>query len=582
MMNRFFVSGMFHYQHWQGDLLILCAFVLSFGLFLFPGFAVAVSLPKRRTLSPVYLVVVVIATAAALGYVSFWIFFASRTAGKTFTFLLYGLASVSTVRSFFGQREGQQIIRQIAAPFLLALLAGICYLSLFYLFGDPANHGAGLANVRFSESDRPGDNIIPLIFAERLYNHEPLRPFCCGDWLSSDRPPLQSGIFLLQQPLRLVSIGVQYQLLGTALQCLWVCGAWCLLRALGAAERRIRQVLPILILSGFFFYNSVYVWPKLLAAACLLLALSVLLGVVSANRPATRFDTVLMAACLGLALMAHPGSAFSLPALGVVFLRYRRLFLFRVLGLGVLGVLTFIAPWSAYGKWIDPPGNRLPKMHLAGQYKVDSHTAWQAISDAYRARSFEEILHLKWSNVRELAGHQPLEPFSFGKFIHRDLAVHSRIAQREWIWNALGLLNLGWFAGLGFLLQRRSYTTAIPHSRWLLAAALFNFLVWSFVMFGPNATVTTHSSYADIILLSLGLCGFLLALPGRAVLIVFGLQICNLLVVWAWFPPVASFPQGKRMEAPFLISGSAALLGLLWIFARACPTQSLEPLDPAA
>jgi hypothetical protein len=51
-------------------------------------------------------------------------------------------------------------------------------------------------------------------------------------------------------------------------------------------------------------------------------------------------------------------------------------------------------------------------------------------------------------------------------------------------------------------------------------------------MFGPGATVTTHSSYADILLLSVGLLGWILTLPRYAVAVVFLLQAVNLLVVW--------------------------------------------------
>ncbi len=145
----------------------------------------------------------------------------------------------------------------------------------FSLFSNPFDSGADVANLRFFDSARPGDNLIPLFFAEKIYAHQPVSPICCGDWLSSDRPPLQAGIFLLQRPLRLLgSVGLQYQLVGTVLQCLWICGVWTLLRALEAPAQRIRQVLGFLIFSGFLFYNSVYVWPKLLAATLVLFVLA--------------------------------------------------------------------------------------------------------------------------------------------------------------------------------------------------------------------------------------------------------------------------------------------------------------------
>ena len=39
------------------------------------------------------------------------------------------------------------------------------------------------------------DNVIPEIFADRIYDRKPVIPFCCTDWLSSDRPPCKQGLF---------------------------------------------------------------------------------------------------------------------------------------------------------------------------------------------------------------------------------------------------------------------------------------------------------------------------------------------------------------------------------------------------
>ena len=576
-VSRFPAFSMFNDQHSLSALHILFAFTLNLGLLLLPGFPLAAWLGARRKAAPVYLVIAVITTTAALGYVSFWIFFASRLAGKIFTFSIYGLALLSTIHSFLQRGRGRQVVRQIAAPFLFVLLAGILDVSLFYLFGDPHHYEAGLANARFFEEDQPGDNIIPLLFAGRIYAHEPVRPFCCGDWLSSDRPPLQAGLFLLERPLRIVSIGYHYQLLATALQCFWVCGVWCLLTVLGAPDSRIRQVLVLLICSGFFFYNSVYTWPKLLAAAFLLFLAGILLDVIRLNCPATRFQIILAATCLGLALMAHPGGIFSLPALGLVLLRYRRLFSASDAGLALLIVLAFVLPWSAYQKLVDPPGNRLLKMHLAGEPAVDSRSTWQAITDAYRRHGWRELMQFKLSNVKELFGDKPLDAFGLnsfrfhqGVYLQRGTIVNSRVAQREWIWNDLGFLNVGWIAAIWLLLQRRKKSPSpVPYSGWLLAAAIFNLMVWSAVMFGPSATLARHSSYADLILLSIGLCGYLLRLPPVVVFAVFILEIWNLLVVWAWFPPVRGFSQGVSVEIPFFVSGNIVLGVFVWMLARA-------------
>ncbi|WP_225852883.1 hypothetical protein, partial [Haemophilus parainfluenzae] len=55
-----------------------------------------------------------------------------------------------------------------------------------------------IANTRFLPGGSlPPDNILPYLFAERLYHGIDPRPLL-GEWQSSDRPPLQAGLLLLQ------------------------------------------------------------------------------------------------------------------------------------------------------------------------------------------------------------------------------------------------------------------------------------------------------------------------------------------------------------------------------------------------
>ena len=120
--------------------------------------------------------------------------------------------------------------------------------------------------------------------------------------------------------------------------------------------------------------------------------------------------------CLGLSLMAHPGSTFSLPIFGALLLRFRQLFALRRAALALLIVIAFYLPWSAYQKWVDPPGNRLLKMlnvvFLGGEKVLDSYGLTNV-----------ESWHIDHAATEE-----------------------SRIAQRHFMWNAVGLANAwdGW------------------------------------------------------------------------------------------------------------------------------------------
>jgi hypothetical protein len=363
-------------QQLRSSLLPILIFLAQLALFLWPGFVLASWLAAQRTIPTIYLVIIVIVTGAALGYLAFWAFFFLKLLGKIFCYGAYALSATmlfSSVRSKFALKA---TAKQVAEPLLYTTLAGLCYLCFFFLFVDPAQASI-YASERFFVEIFPGDNVIPHILAEKIYSREPVRPFCCGDWLSSDRPPLEAGIVLLERLFPLTkNIDLRYELLTSAIQCFWICGVWCLLKALDTPVRRIRQVLGFLIFSGFLFFNSVYTWPKLLAAAMLLFVMAILLQVLRTRQVMTNLEALIAATCLGLALMSHPGCAFSLAGVVILPLWFRRLFPLKRFALAAAVVLAFYLPWSAYQKYVDPPGNRLLKIHLAGVLAIDSRSIW--------------------------------------------------------------------------------------------------------------------------------------------------------------------------------------------------------------
>src|SRR5205807_750684 len=101
------------------------------------------------------------------------------------------------------------------------------------------------------------DNVISLIFADRLYEGGDPRALFL-DWHSSDRPPLQTGIILAQQPLMALStlsLGLHYELLSVAFQCSWVPAIWTLCRLAKMSKERLALVLFFLVFSGFALIN---------------------------------------------------------------------------------------------------------------------------------------------------------------------------------------------------------------------------------------------------------------------------------------------------------------------------------------
>jgi hypothetical protein len=519
-------------------------------------------LARKACVSPTYCLIGSVVISAMLGYMAFWIYLGNKSAGQVFS---YGLtaSSLAVLIAVLRQRPLTLLNTAFVVPLAYTLCLALFYLSLLYLFVDPLAAGVDVANVRFFPETRPGDNIIPFIFAQRVYDRAPVHPFCCGDWLSSDRPPLQAGIFLLQRPLRIAgSTGLQYQVLGTLMQCLWVCGVWTFLRTLRVSARAITRVLGLLAFSGFLFYNSVYAWPKLLAASFLFFVFALLLGPLLQRRPLRETELVLASLSFALALLAHPGSVFSAPAIIVVLTVRRSLITWKQASLATLVVAVLIVPWTLYQKLYDPPGDRLVKMHLAGVMQPDPRSLLQAIKDSYGRLSAEQIIQYKWDNLKTLAGRHPFEL--------RDGTM--QIAEREYIWNAIGILNIGWImAGVEWIRRRRK--VQLPYAGMMLCAALLNLLGWCLVMFGPGQTFTEHGSYADILLVSIGLLGFILELPPIALLLLLTAQALNLILVWLRFEPASFTLPSRAVVSPVLqppMLGLALVLGLagLLLFGR--------------
>lgn len=534
----------------------LLLLALNLALFLLPGFAITLALARRRDWCAVRAAMVTVVASAALGYVAFWFYFESRLLGRALSFGVAGASIVLAAAMLTREPRLRALARELAVPFGYVLAVAACYTCLLFLFCDPFTTGVEFANTRFFSQIRPGDNQIPLIFAERIYARKPLEPFCCGDWRSSDRPALQAGIFLLQRPLKVFgNVRLNYQEFGTGLQCLWICSVWLLLKTLRAPPARIKQVLGFLVFSGFLFYNSVYVWPKLLGATFEVFVFSVLFEVQISRRPITWVEAGLAAASFALAMLAHPGSILSVPALVLLLISTRQFLSARKLLAGACLIVIFVAPWLAYQKFYDPPGNRLMKMHLAGVGQIDPRPTWQAVRDSYSSLDVKTISSYKWANVKTLIGPHP---FRIG------LSEEARNAQREYIWNALGVLNAGWPAVL-FLAFRRS-KPALPCSGLLIGLAVVNLLIWCLVLIGPAYTLTEHGSYADLLFLSVGLLGFLLVLPRAAVLSLFALQVLNFFAVWVFIKP--TLIRDGQLQIGLLMAGAACATGLAWHFGK--------------
>lgn len=508
-------------------------YAAEFVLLLAPGYALARALVRRWELDAAATPVLAFAFAALGGYAAFWCYFASPLLGRA--------VSVAWMLSACGAgvwiaRRG--IARDEAVPLALTFFAGLFYLAVLYLPAPAIG-----AEHRFFVA-RPDDNVLPQLFAERLYWGQDAHRL--GDWLTSDRPPLQTGMLLLIRPLFALApahLERAYAIAALVVQLAWIPATWLLVLRAGLAPRGRALVLALAIFSGFCLYNSVYAWPKLLSAGFCIAALVFALPRSRAQRDPS---LALAGVCAALAMLAHGSAAFFLiPAL-VLLLVLRRLPAGRGLLAAFVAAVVLLAPWSAYQRYYAPPGDRLLKMHLAGIPNADPRPAAEAIADAYERTPPADIASYKLANVRTALGAADL----LGSAVisePADALDRWRVREREHVTAALGAVNFGWLALGWWWLRPARDAGARRRVTALAAVAAVSLAFWSLAMWGPGGTVTTHGAYATQLLLFVVLGAALGELRGALQIAVLALALTDLVVTWI----VGSLPDAWRV-APSL------------------------------
>ena len=125
------------------------------------------------------------------------------------------------------------------APLSATVALALLVIATLYLYGG-SQSPQGVPAGRLEAWTLPDDNQIPEAFADKIYHGEPLRPFLL-DWLTSDRPPLQTGYLMISRPWVTSPSGR----IAAALACQLAVygGLWVLLGCLAVPRRTARLVL---------------------------------------------------------------------------------------------------------------------------------------------------------------------------------------------------------------------------------------------------------------------------------------------------------------------------------------------------
>jgi hypothetical protein len=275
-----------------------------------------------------------------------------------------------------------------------------------------------------------------------------------------------------------------------------------------------------ILFSGFTLLNSFYVWPKLLSAAYLLVVAAVFLTPARPTILSERGCSIVLGLSVGGAMLAHTGAIIPLLALALFLVVRRQVPTWRFLAHSALVAVVVLAPWTAYQRFVNPPGDKLLKLQVAGTPNIETRRSLlREIADHYRQVGVRESVANKLDNFTEPFrgveravddGRRIVEgdlPGARSDRPTRDQAILDlRVNQTFRLVPALGMLLIGpILLGLTLLFRNPSVHGPATEVDMRLEWSLLFFLgltiaVWSIVLFGPGYTALHQGSYLTPVL----------------------------------------------------------------------------------
>ncbi len=463
-------------------------------LFLVPGFLLAFLLVSRQIVDEKWLLILSITIASLISYIIFWIYFFNHLFGRYFSCLFILTCLIIFFLKF---KTFEKIIfeHRFIAPIVLTLLTACFYLSALYIYSPSDGITEWVANNRFVKG-LPADNIIPKLFLERIYNGLSFENFL-GDWLASDRPPLATAILTTVRPLSIFNEVMFYQYVGTYLELLWIPGLFSICIFYELDKKVIGLILSSAIFSGVYLINSVFLWPKLLTIPLFSLTYILVFNLCQISRIEIRhyIQSVLIGVAAALSLLSHGGIIFSCIALGIAIMINKHKLHYKFIMTAFASFLCTYIPWILFQKFVDPPGNRLFKWHLAGVIEVNNLSFTEAFIKAYTQTPIKDIIQNKIENIKALFPYTMINWFGIPVIG----TEHIRTFGSPLVLN-LFLLSLMIHMIDKYCLKKEplSYQAKIT-----IYFTFLSFFVWPMLMFEPAVTTIHQGSHFNLIIIYL-------------------------------------------------------------------------------
>ena len=401
------------------------------------------------------------------------------------------------------------------------------------------------ANYRFTPASWSTDNLLPVWLAQALDHGAALENLRFGSWQVSDRPPAYAGIIAIlysfSKPLFEGESTRQLffwlaNLTGIVVMATWVFPLWALLRKLRIPCLSRIWVLSILTFTPFVFFNTVYVWPKLISASLALTAWILLDP--RGKRDFSPRSGAGAGIAFAAALLSHGGIFFSHLAMGIwlTFTQLSRRWATFFICAGVFfGIMT---TWMVWVHQVNPPGNALTKYAFAGilESGKPDQSLKEAVIGAYQTSDLQGWRSRKLESLQTIVGtFQPIVGSHNG---WSDKGLEIRRLEFFNLLPALGVFVFSFalvsFRGVRPILQKTPVASSHLAPQTLLALGFLGIILQLILFWGP---FTLHeTSYGAVFGLQIGLAILALRFGSMMRALVSLYVILNFLVVWLISP----------------------------------------------
>lgn len=436
--------------------ILLLLYVACFVLLLTPGILASIPLLRKKQLDPAYVPLFAFGVAALCGYLFFWVFLLNHVAGKLLSFGAVIVLLIVYLDPFL-RKVIVSILssRDVFIPIVLTFVIGIFYTSVAYIGYFDSNSCAheNFFFIRDRLTPYSPDYLIQRIWVDKLFaNASPWNIVLDPDMARTtvgDRPPVMGGIaliFFTWIPRALDHF--YFMVITTIASTSWIAAIWVVCRE--AKLSAARSILLVVTLSQtfYFYFSSVFTWPKALSGS-LFIGAFVLLALrprLSSQRAPTR-QFILGSVFAGLSFLTHNSTMLLLLPMGLLLLSPK---LFPGIRTVILGAFTFALitfPYVAVKSINEPSVSNLTKYTLTVpesapvEPEENKHlSTLEAVKRAYSAISFREVVDNKLHNISSI-----FNAGCFGKCNGISTKKSNWDSELMPIAGSMKFFNIGWF-----------------------------------------------------------------------------------------------------------------------------------------